>query len=127
MNTEKLITALRTHLKANTSLIECYSPALPQAGEDIACISLLGGTTTNNLCNLIEYSDLQLRTLIRAKNNDTEAREIADEVFNNLHLLKGLSFTGGNIINCIANAPIYVGKDESQRILYNITFSVKVK
>jgi hypothetical protein len=127
MNTEKLITALRTHLKTNTALIECYSPALPQLGEDIACISLLGGNITNNLCNLIEYSDLQLRVLIRAKNNDTEARKLTDDVFNALHLLKDLSFTGGSIINCIANAPIYVGKDENQRILYNITFNIKVK
>lgn len=125
MNTEKLITALRTHIKSETTATEVYTPALPQEGENIACITLLGGTTTNNLCNLVEYYDLQLRVLIRGNENDTTTRKLADDVFNAIHLLRNESFTNGKIITCVANAPIYVGKDENQRILYNITLNVK--
>lgn len=125
--TEKLITALRLHIIDKTSLTSVFSPALPQTGDNIACITLLGGSTTNNLCKEIEYSDLQLRVLIRAKENDTEARKIADEVFSALHLLQDLSFNGYKIINTVANHPIFVGKDENQKILYNITFNTKVK
>ena len=127
MNTEKLITALRTHLINNTSLTKCFSPALPQEDSNIACITLLGGTTTNNLCNQVEYTDLSLRVLIRGTENDLTTRQLVDEIFNQLHLIKDLSYTGGTIINSVANLPIYVGKDENQRILYNITFNVKVK
>lgn len=127
MNTEKLITALRNHLINNTSLTKCFSPALPQEDSNIACITLLGGTTTNNLCNLVEYTDLSLRVLIRGTENDLATRALVDEIFSQLHLIKDLSYTGGTIINSVANLPIYVGKDDNQRILYNITLNVKVK
>jgi hypothetical protein len=126
MNTN-LITALRTYLINNTTLTQCFTPSLPQTGENIACLTLLGGSTTNNLCNQVEYYDLQLRVLIRANESDTGARQLSDEIFNALHLLKDLSFTGGTVINCIANTPVFVGKDENQRILYNITLNIKVK
>lgn len=127
MNTEKLITGLRNYLINNTSLTKCFSPALPQEDVNIACITLLGGTTTNNLCNQVEYTDLSLRVLIRGTENDLATRQLVDEIFSKLHLIKDLSYTGGTIINSVANLPIYVGKDDNQRILYNITLNVKVK
>lgn len=130
MNTENLITKLRNIVADGTSLSlnKVYSPMLPQNGDDICCITLLSGSTTNNLSNEMEYSKITFRTLIRGTENDTTTRSIVDEVFNVLHLLKDESFTGGKIINCIATStPIFVGKDENQRILYNITFNAIVE
>jgi len=126
--TEKFITKLREIMIANTSLTKVYSPALPQTGDDIACITIQGGNSTNNLCNKVLYNDISFRVLIRGTENDTTSRALCDSVYNYLHLLKDISYTGGYIINIVASSlPIYVGKDENQRILYNITFVAKVR
>lgn len=128
MKNENFITKIRTLLIDNTSLTQCFSPALPQDGDNIACVTLLGGSTSNNLDNKVDYSTIAFRTLIRGTESDTTTRKLADDIFNTLHLLKDVSFTGGKIINCIASgAPVYVGKDENQRILYNITFNAIIK
>ena len=126
MNTESLITAVRNIIANGTSLSlnEVFSPSLPQTGDNICCVTLIGGNTTNNLCGSLVYSNIMLRVLIRGTESDTTTRALADDIFNVLHLLKNT----GNIVNCIATStPIFVSKDENQRILYNITFNLTVK
>lgn len=126
MDTESLITAIRGIIADNTSLAltEVFSPYLPQDGENICCITLLGGSTMNNLCGELLLSNLTLRVLIRGNEDDKATRKLTDEVFNALHLLKD----SGNIINCISSStPVFVGIDDNQRILYNITFNLTVK
>lgn len=128
MNAEKFVTALREYLIANTSLEQVYSPALAQEDDLTACITLLSGDITNNLCNKAEYSTIGFRTLIRGSQNDTASRQLADEVFNALHLLKDLTITDGKILNCIATStPVYAGRDENGRVLYNITYNSIMK
>lgn len=126
MDTESLITAVRGIIADNTSLslTEVFSPSLPQAGDNICCVTLIGGNTVNNLCGEVVIYNIMLRVLIRGTESDTTTRALADSIFDALHLLKDT----GNIINCIASStPIYVGIDDNQRILYNITFNLTVK
>jgi hypothetical protein len=127
LNANGFIDAIRAVL-LETSLTKVYSPSLPQEGEDIACISLLGGASSNNLCNSVDYHNITFRVLIRGTNNDTTAVSLSDTIYNKLHLLKEKSFTGGKIINCVATSlPVFVGKDENMRNLYNITFESIIK
>lgn len=129
LNTEKLITKIRNIIADGTSLAlaDVYTPSLPQEKDNIACITLLTGSTSNNLCENM-YNDLIFRTLVRGGLNDTTTRALTDEIFNALHMKQDISFTGGHIINIFATTtPTYVGKDENERILYNITFTVKVE
>jgi hypothetical protein len=127
--TEKFITKIRNIIADGTSLAltDCFTPALPQEGSPVCAITLLGGIPTNNLCE-VEYYTYTFRTLVRGTENDTTTRALVDDIFDALHMAKDISITGGKIINIIANTtPIYVGKDENQRILYNMTFSSIVK
>lgn len=129
MNSEAVITKLRNIIADNTSLAltDVYSPALPQEKENIVAISLLGGLPLNNLCGT-EYFTITFRILVRGTENDTTTRALADDIFNALHLQSNISITGSTIIHILAiTTPVYVGKDENQKILYNITFSLKVR
>lgn len=129
LNIEQFITKIRNIIADGTSfaLTDVFSPALPQEKEDICCVTLLGGNTNNNLCENM-YNDLTFRVLIRGTANDTTTRALADEVFNALHMQNSISLTNGNIINIFASGtPVFVGKDENERILYNITFNSKVE
>jgi len=130
INTEKLITKLRNIVAAGTSLAltDVFSPDLPQDGEDICCMSLLGGTSEDKLNNTNMYNIQTLRVLIRGTENDTTTRALVDEVRASLHLLSQESYTGGNIISCMTSGlPTYVGKDANQRILYNMNFRLQVE
>ena len=127
MNTEGFITKIRELIIANTSLTSAYSPDLPQEDITTCCVTLLEGNTTDSLCNTNLYNSLPFRVLIRGTENDKTTRAIADEVFDTLHLLKDTIFTGGTIINILAKTPVFVMRDENQRLLYNITFSSNVK
>jgi hypothetical protein len=128
LNTEKFITKIRDTIIAETSFTTCFTPDLPQDGDNLCAVTLLTGNSINDLGNNNEYNTLTFRVLIRGTQNDTTTRALADEVFNKLHLLKNISYIGGYIINIVANnTPIYVGRDENQRILYNITFNSLVK
>jgi len=128
LNIEGFITKVRDTIINSTSLKNVYSPDLPQEGEKICCVTLLPGKTNNNLCNVNEYNTLMFRVLIRGTKDDIDTRPLVDEVFNALHLLKNLSFTGGIIINIFApDTPIFVERGSNQRILYNITFKTNVQ
>ncbi len=126
LNTEKFITKIRDIIIADTSLTSAYSPDLPQEDITTCAVTLLAGSTTNDLCNNI-YNTLGFRVLIRGTQNDTTTRGLVDEVFNALHLKKNISLTNGYIINIFGGTPVFVGRDENQRIEYNITFNANVK
>jgi hypothetical protein len=124
MDSEGLITKLRNIIADNTSLslTNVFSPELPQTGDNICCVTLLGGNPEFDLSGQAQYTQT-FRTLVRGTQNDTTTRALADEVYNALNLQKNVVFNSSKIIIILANTtPIYVGKDENQRILYNITF-----
>ena len=126
MNTKGLITKLRNIISTNTgiALTSVVTPELPQNGDNMIAITILGGTATNNLCGAQEY-DITARALIRGTTNDTATRELADKVYNCLHLAKNIEFDDNKIIQIIAQVPVFVGKDNDLRNLYNVTFRIK--
>ena len=128
MNTKGLITKLRNIISTGTNLAltSVVTPELPQTGDNMIAITILGGTATDNLCE-VQYFDITARALIRGTTNDTTTRELADKVYNCLHLAKNINFDNNNIIQIIAQAPVFVGKDNDLRNLYNITFRIKEK
>jgi hypothetical protein len=129
MDSEGLITKLRNIIADNTSLAltNVFSPELPQAGDNICCITLLGGTPEFNLTGQAQYTQT-FRTLVRGTQNDATTRALADEIYNALNLQKNVVFNSSKIIIILATTtPIYVGKDENQRVLYNITFNLIVE
>lgn len=128
MNTKGLITKLRNIISTGTNLAltSIVTPELPQTGDNTIAVTILGGTATDNLCE-VQYYDITARALIRGTTNDTTTRELADKVYNCLHLANNIAFDSNNIIQIIAQAPVFVGKDNDLRNLYNITFRIKEK
>lgn len=126
MNTKGLITKLRNIISTGTNLAltSVVTPELPQTGDNMIAITILGGNPLNNLCGVQEYN-ITCRALIRGTTNDTTTRELADEVFNCLHLAKDITFDNNKIIQIIAQVPVFVGKDNDLRNLYNVTFRIK--
>lgn len=126
MNTKGLITKLRNIIStsAGITLTSVVTPELPQTGDNMIAITILGGTATNNLCE-VQYFDITARALIRGTTNDTTTRELADKVYNCLHLAKNITFDDNKIIQIIAQVPVFVGKDNDLRNLYNVTFRIK--
>lgn len=128
MNTKGLITKLRNIISVGTNLAltSVVTPELPQTGDNMIAVTILGGTATDNLCE-VQYFDITARALIRGTTNDTVTRELADKVYNCLHLAKNIEFDDNKIIQIIAQVPVFVGKDNELRSLYNITFRIKEK
>lgn len=131
MNTKGLVTKLRNIVSAGTgvALINVVTPELSATATDLdnnIAITLLGGTPLDNLCGVQEFN-FTARALIRGTTNDTTTRELADKVFNCLHLASNISFDSNKIIQIIAQAPVFVGKDNDLRNLYNVTFRIKEK
>lgn len=127
MNTRSIITKIRNLIENGTSL-KAYSPDLPQDGDNICAVTQLGGTGLLNLCGNREYWTLTIRILLRGTANDTTTRELADNIINLLDNQKDIDLDIGKIIYIWATTtPIYVGRDENNRIIYNITFNVNVE
>lgn len=128
MNTKGLITKLRNIISTGTglALTSVVTPELPQTGDNMIAVTILGGTATDNLCE-VQYYDITARALIRGTTNDTTTRELADKVYNCLHLANNIDFDNNKIIQIIAQAPVFVGKDNDLRNLYNVTFRIKEK
>ena len=126
MNTKGLITKLRNIISngVGITLTSVVTPELPQTGDNTIAVTILGGTATNNLCE-VQYFDITARALIRGTTNDTTTRELADKVYNCLHLAKNITFDDNKIIQIIAQVPVFVGKDNDLRNLYNVTFRIK--
>ena len=112
LDSEGFITKIRNLIADNTelALTDVFSPELPQEKENIVAVTLLTGFTDYNLCGQ-DYWYPTFRTLVRGSKNDTTTRALCDEIVQILAV----------------TTPIYVGKDENQRNLYNITFQAKVK
>ena len=129
MNTEGLITKIRNIIADNTSLAltDVYSPELPQEKENICAVTLIGGNPKYNLCGS-SHLEQTFRVLIRGTINDTTTRALADEIYSALDLQRDIVFGSNKIVQILAiTTPIYVGKDENQRILYNITFKAIIE
>ena len=128
LDTEGFITKIRNLIADNTdlALTDIYSPELPQEKENIVAVTLLTGFTDYNLCGQ-DYWYQTFRTLVRGSKNDNTTRALCDDVFNALQLKK-TTYDNYEIVQILAvTTPIYVGKDNNQRNLYNITFQAKVK
>lgn len=128
LNTKGLVTKLRNIVSVGTSLplTSVVTPDLPAIGDNFIAITILGGSALNNLCGVDNYN-ITGRALIRGTTNDTTTRELADKVYDCLHLASNISFDSNKIIQIIAQIPTYVGKDNDLRNLYNITFRIKEK
>ena len=127
MNTEKIITKIRNIIAdyTNLALTDVYTPELPQDKENVCAVTLLGGLPEFNLCGMQSY-DLTFRTLIKGTTNDTTTRALADNVYNALNVEGDIDLSGNKIIQILAKTtPVFVGKDEELRNIYNITFNLK--
>ena len=127
MNTEKIITKIRNIIAdyTNLALTDVYTPELPQDKENVCAVTLLGGNPNFNLCGMQDFS-ITFRVLIKGTTNDTSTRALADDIFNALNLKGDIELGSNKIIQILATTtPIFVGKDEELRNLYNITFNLK--
>ncbi len=122
---DSLVTLLRNEIEKTT--YKCYSPDLPQDGENIVALSLGEGTNQRAIGKDIVYSDIPFYLLIRGTSNDTNTRTIADTIFKQLDHKKDLENEQLRIILISCNLPGYAFRDENQRIHYNINATVKVE
>lgn len=122
---DSLVTLLRNEIEKTT--YKCYSPDLPQGGENIVALSLGEGTNQRAIGKDIVYSDIPFYLLIRGTSNDTNTRTIADTIFKQLDHKKDLENEQLRIILISCNLPGYAFRDENQRIHYNINATVKVE
>lgn len=123
--TDCLITLLRNEIEKTG--YKCYSPDLPQDGENIIALSLGEGTNQRALNKNILYSDIPFYLLIRGTSNDTNTRTIADTIFKQLDHKTNLENDKLRVILISCNLPNYAFRDENQRIHYNINCNVKVE
>jgi len=128
LNTEGLITKLRNIIADGTTLAltDVYSPELPATGDNKCAVTILGGQPLNNLCG-VESFDITGRIIIRGSVNDTTTRNLVDSIYNTINLKNNTTFESSKIIQIIAQIPVFIGKDEDLRNLYNITFRIKEK
>lgn len=129
MSTEKFITKIREIIASGDSftLSDTFTPDLPQEGENICSVTILGGNQVTSLSCGMLYAKPMFRVLIRGTENDKVTRRLADEVYEILNLLTDVEFDNGKIINIIATSlPTYAFRDENNRIYYNITFNSNV-
>lgn len=125
MDTNNLITLLRTEIEKIGH--KCYSPDLPQTEEMCSSISLRQGINQTSLTKNILYSDIPFYILIRGTSNDKETRKLADDIFNQLHMVEGIVLNNTKVILVQCQTPNYAFRDENQRIHYNINAKVKVE
>lgn len=123
MSTENLITLLRNEIEKTG--IKCYSPDFPQNQNMCARIFLSTGENLRSLSDDIVYSNVNFYVLIKGNTNDTETRRLADKVFNQLDMLKGISLKNIRVILVTCKTPNYAFRDENQNICYNINCNVK--
>jgi len=125
MDTNNLITLLRNEIEKIG--YRCYSPDLPQTEEICSSISLRQGTNQPSLSKNILYSDIPFYMLVRGTSNDKETRKLADDIFNQLHMIENIELNGVKVILIQCQTPNYAFRDENQRIHYNINAKVKVE
>lgn len=124
LDTKGFITKIRNIIADNTTLAltDVYTPELPSEKTSICAVTLLSGSNLYNLCGNDTF-ELVFRVIIRGTNNDTTTRDLVDDIYNSLNMQSNVSFTGGKTVQILADTtPIYVGKDEKNNNVYNITF-----
>ena len=128
-NSKEFVTKIRQLLEEITALTKAYSPELPKTGNSVAAVTLLDGETTNLLNKTRAYSTVRFRVLIRgAKNNDTTTRTLVDSVVNKLNMQNSLTLSNSYIeMIYVDSEPQYIGKDENERILYNVIFKAIIQ
>jgi hypothetical protein len=129
LDTEGFITKIRNIIADNTTLAltDVYTPELPSEKTNICAVTLLTGNNRYNLCGN-EYFDLTFRVIIRGTINDTTTRALVDDIYNSLNMQGNVSFNTSTIVQILAETtPIYVGKDENNNNVYNITFRSVLK
>jgi len=127
VNIEEFITGVRTRIET-ISDISAYSPELPIADDNdddyAAAVTMLGGTVQNSLGTSRLYNNVLFRVIIRGlRNNDTDIRAMVDSVYDKLNMANGIALTSSKIVLIYADTDVqYIGKDDNERILYNINF-----
>ena len=125
MNISDLITLLRTEIEKVG--YKCYSPDLPQNDEICSSLSLGQGENQRAINQNILYSEIPCYLLIRGTLSDEDTRILADTIFNQLDMKKGLILNNTRVILISCKTPNYAFRDENQRIHYNINIDVKVE
>lgn len=122
---DSLVTLLRNEVEKTG--YKCYSPDLPQDGENIVALSLGEGTNQRAIGKDILYSDIPFYLLIRGTSNDGDTRNIADTIFKQLDHKTGLENDDLKVILISCNMPNYAFRDENQRIHYNLNCNVQIE
>lgn len=126
LDTKGFITAVRTIIANGTdlALTDVYSPELPSEKTNIVAVTLLTGENLYNMCGTSHY-ELIFRTIVRGDSNDNTTRGLVDNIYNSLNLKQD---TTNNIVQIMATStPIFVGKDQNNNNVYNITYRAIVE
>lgn len=126
LDTKGFITAIRNLIANGTSLAltDVYSPELPSEKTNIVAVTLLTGSNIYNMCGTNNY-DLVFRTIIRGDNNDSTTRGLVDDIYNSLNLKQDST---NKIVQITATStPIFVGKDQNNNNVYNVTYRAIVE
>lgn len=128
-NSGEFVTKVISLLNEITSLTKAYTPELPNDGTMVAAVTLLDGVTTNLLKATRAYSTTRFRVLIRgSKNDDKTTRGLVDDIVNKLNMQNDLTLASSRIeMIYVYSEPQYVGKDENERILYNVIFKAIIE
>ena len=128
LDTEGFITKIRNIIADGTTLAltDVYTPELPSEKTNICAVTMLAGRNMYNLCGN-DVFDITFRVIIRGTNNDTNTRGLVDDIYNALNM-NSASFNSSKIIQILAETtPVYVGKDENNNNVYNITYRAIVR
>lgn len=129
LDTEGFITKIRNIIADGTTLAltDVYTPELPSEKTNICAVTMLAGRNMYNLCGN-DVFDITFRVITRGTNNDTNTRDLVDDIYNALNLQSNVSFNSSKIIQILAETtPVYVGKDENNNNVYNITYRAIVR
>lgn len=129
LDTKGLITKIRNIIADGTSLalVDVYTPDLPSEKTNVCAVTMLAGNNLYNLCGN-DVFDITFRVIIRGTSNDTNTRDLVDDIYNAVNLQSNVSYNSSKIIQIQAvTTPIYVGKDENNNNVYNITYRTIVR
>jgi hypothetical protein len=129
LDTEGFITKIRNIIADNTTLAltDVYTPELPSEKTNICAVTMLAGRNMYNLCGN-DVFDITFRVITRGTNNDTNTRDLVDDIYNALNLQSNITYNSSKIVQILAETtPVYVGKDENNNNVYNITYRAIVR
>lgn len=128
LDTEGFITKIRNIIADGTTLAltDVYTPELPSEKTNICAVTMLAGQNMYNLCGN-DVFDITFRVITRGTSNDTTTRGLVDDIYNAINMTSA-SFNSSKIIQILAETtPVYVGKDENNNNVYNITYRAIVR